>query len=302
MSCIWLAAQGHFNFMTDSSIEMRDRVASGGLDGGGSAASFGAPIAPPEQQHKVGAEHPMGPPPRYVPVSLFMVVSLRRDSSAETELTLISLLFPGRKLSSCAAHFTFLGHKVGILSLGRKSKPLLMLLCEQGQDAGGVGSADVQQSVAPPVEASLGVLATEPTPAPTANGIHGGEAPPPQQNGVQGGGGGRGGGYVDRGCAEPCSQAPVHRILCSATIISAAAPSAQHQAASGGLVWSLLLFPLVYKLGSNTRRRCIGDTCPAVVRFRSRGPAPWCANLAADRSWLEQGAVPSNETVAARHV
>ena len=47
--CHDLAAQGQFNFMTDSSIEMRDRVASGGLDGA-SVAPFGAPIAAPKPQ------------------------------------------------------------------------------------------------------------------------------------------------------------------------------------------------------------------------------------------------------------
>ena len=103
------------------------------------------------------------------------------------------------------------------------SESVLVLPCEQGQDAGGVGSADVQQSVAPPVEGTtLGVLATEPTPAPIANGIHGGDAPPPQQNGVQGGGGGRGGGYMDRGCAESCSLfVAVHRNCCGAGATSA---------------------------------------------------------------------------------
>ena len=37
--------------MTDSSIEMRDRVASGGLEAA-SAAPFGAPIAAPKPQQK----------------------------------------------------------------------------------------------------------------------------------------------------------------------------------------------------------------------------------------------------------
>ena len=67
--------------------------------------------------------------------------------------------------------------KGGILTYGMRVSVSELLRCEQGPDVGGVGSADVQQAVGSPVVegTTLGVLATEPTPAlPTANGIHGG--------------------------------------------------------------------------------------------------------------------------------
>ena len=75
---------------------------------------------------------------------------------------------------------------------------------------------------------------------------------------------------------------------------------AQHQAAYVGLIWFSPYVPISEKTrvehqASSDRQHL--PSCSTVLFLRS---CSWGAELAADRQWLGQGALPREQTVAAR--